>query len=184
MSDLLPFLQSQSHPVGPTLMLLRLTSVRLLSLLRILSRVSSTFVGLGGSSGKILNGSAFTTPEDTTKDAALKFILDITELSKCARRTVDALGVGDGSCGAQSVVVLLVAHQRVHSQDSCEQKTLTVMHRNISDVFPPQLKSSDKFTVSIATLVSKIFLIRTQLGIPSCHTRLLDEIKTLLSELI
>ena len=43
-------------------MLLRLTSVRLLSLLWILSRVSSTLVGLGGSSGKILKGSAFTTP--------------------------------------------------------------------------------------------------------------------------
>lgn len=34
-------------------------------------------------------------------------------------RTVDALCVGDGACGAQSVVVLLVAHQRVHSEDGC-----------------------------------------------------------------
>lgn len=32
-------------------------------------------------------------------------------------RTVDALRVGDGPGGAQSVVVLLVAHQRVHPQD-------------------------------------------------------------------
>lgn len=32
-------------------------------------------------------------------------------------RTVDALRVGDGPSGAQSVVVLLVAHQRVHPQD-------------------------------------------------------------------
>lgn len=45
-----------------TLMLLRLTSVRPLSLLRILSRVSSTLVQLGGSAGKILKGSALTTP--------------------------------------------------------------------------------------------------------------------------
>lgn len=44
-------------------MLLRLTSVRELSLFRILSRVSSTLVGFGGSSGKNLNGSGFTTPE-------------------------------------------------------------------------------------------------------------------------
>lgn len=49
-----------------TLMLLRLTSVRLLSLLWILSRVSSTLVGFGGSSGKTLKGSGFTTPEGDT----------------------------------------------------------------------------------------------------------------------
>lgn len=35
-------------------------------------------------------------------------------------RTVDALCVGDGAGGAQSVIVLLVAHQRVHSKDCCK----------------------------------------------------------------
>lgn len=34
-------------------------------------------------------------------------------------RTVDALSVGDGARGAQSVIVLLVAHQRVHAEDGC-----------------------------------------------------------------
>lgn len=37
-------------------------------------------------------------------------------------RTVDALGVGDGAGGAQSVVILLVAHQRVHSKDGCNDR--------------------------------------------------------------
>lgn len=37
-------------------------------------------------------------------------------------RTVDALCVGDCACGAQSIVVLLVAHQRVHSKDSCKYR--------------------------------------------------------------
>lgn len=61
-------------PVQLTLMLLRLTSVRLLSLLWILSRVSSTLVVFGGSSGKILNGSAFTTPVgDTTSQVGLPY---------------------------------------------------------------------------------------------------------------
>ena len=50
-----------------TLMLLRLTSVRPLSLLWILSTVSSTLVVFGGSSGKILKGSAFTTPKHIKK---------------------------------------------------------------------------------------------------------------------
>lgn len=35
-------------------------------------------------------------------------------------RTVDALSVCDGARGAQSVVVLLVAHQRVHAEDGCD----------------------------------------------------------------
>lgn len=35
-------------------------------------------------------------------------------------RTVDALGVGDSACSAQSVVVLLVAHQCVHAKDGCK----------------------------------------------------------------
>lgn len=40
-------------------------------------------------------------------------------------RTVDALRVGDRPGGAQGVVVLLVAHQRVHSQDRCEHRELS-----------------------------------------------------------
>lgn len=37
-------------------------------------------------------------------------------------RTVDALRVGDLAAGAQGVVVLLVAHQRVHPQDGCGRR--------------------------------------------------------------
>lgn len=62
-------------PAQLTLMLLRLTSVRLLSLLWILSRVSSTLVGFGGSSGKILNGSGFTTPAGGTTTKVRRNIL-------------------------------------------------------------------------------------------------------------
>lgn len=114
-----------------TLMLLRLTSVRPLSLLWILSRVSSTLVGFGGSSGKILNGSAFTTPKQARQDHVTKKQNKTDErAATCfhptedagAVRTVDALRVGDGACGAQSIVVLLVAHQRVHAQDGCKCK--------------------------------------------------------------
>lgn len=48
-------------------------------------------------------------------------------MSLAFRHTVDALGVGDGACGAQSIVVLLVTHQRVHSKDSCKyRKTITM----------------------------------------------------------
>lgn len=48
---------------------------------------------------------------------------------ECAARTVDALCVGDRSCGAQSIVVLLVAHQCVHSKDSYKyRKTITMIH--------------------------------------------------------
>lgn len=62
-------------PAQLTLMLLRLTSVRLLSLLWILSRVSSTLVGFGGSSGKILKGSGFTTPAGGTTSKVRRNIL-------------------------------------------------------------------------------------------------------------
>lgn len=103
-------------------MLLRLTSVRELSLFRILSRVSSTLVGFGGSSGKTLKGSGFTTPEcDKITQLRLQrekgwnqivtfnfYPCQVVEWGIAL--TVDALGVGDCPCGAQSVVVLLVAH--------------------------------------------------------------------------
>lgn len=46
-------------------MLFKLTSVRLLSFFWILDRVSSTLVVFGGSSGKTLNSSGFTTPKIT-----------------------------------------------------------------------------------------------------------------------
>lgn len=45
------------------------------------------------------------------------------------RRTVDALCVGDGARGAQSIIVLLVAHQRVHSQDRCKNRKTAAMNR-------------------------------------------------------
>lgn len=35
-------------------------------------------------------------------------------------RTIDAFSVCDGAAGAQSIVVLLVAHQRVHAEDGCD----------------------------------------------------------------
>jgi len=46
-------------------------------------------------------------------------------------RTVDALRVGDGSRGAQSVVVLLVAHQGVHSQDGCKKRKHHCEHEKL-----------------------------------------------------
>lgn len=46
-------------------------------------------------------------------------------------RTVDALRVGDGARGAQGIVVLLVAHQRVHSQDGCKHGEMITINTKL-----------------------------------------------------
>lgn len=103
-----------------TLMLFRLTSVKVLSLFFTLCRVSSTLVGLGGSSNTGFIFSPLITSEEKTNTGYCYVLFEFNTKFKFKFNSTIVLTVVALS-RSSPIICLITGDQRVNTQDCCKQ---------------------------------------------------------------